>query len=158
MLSKMIYNNKDRLLAGMIVAGLDPYEGAQIYNISLGGALIPEDWTISGSGSGFIYGYCDANYRPNFSYEEAEKFCLAGKFIYSISNDWLTLTKLSDWLQAVTRLPEVLQELSILLKTDSRESSSNTKICHSRKALRARLRASTSRRAYEEFSQKRIRI
>jgi len=77
MLSKMIYNNKDRLLAGMIVAGIDPYEGSQIYSISLGGALIPEDWTISGSGSGFIYGYCDANYRSNFSLEEAQKFCLA---------------------------------------------------------------------------------
>lgn len=31
---------------------------------------------MGGSGSGFIYGYVDANYRENMTFEEAKAFCL----------------------------------------------------------------------------------
>ena len=31
---------------------------------------------MGGSGSGFIYGYCDANYKANMTLEEAKKFCV----------------------------------------------------------------------------------
>jgi len=31
---------------------------------------------MSGSGSGFIYGYCDANFRSGMSFEEAKAFCI----------------------------------------------------------------------------------
>lgn len=31
---------------------------------------------MGGSGSGFIYGYCDANYKPGMSFEEAKAFCV----------------------------------------------------------------------------------
>lgn len=31
---------------------------------------------MGGSGSGFIYGYVDANYKPGMSFEEAKQFCL----------------------------------------------------------------------------------
>lgn len=32
---------------------------------------------MGGSGSGFIYGYCDAHYKPNMTYEEAKSFCIS---------------------------------------------------------------------------------
>jgi 20S proteasome subunit beta 1 len=49
--------------------GWDPYEGGQVYSVNLGGACLKRDFTMGGSGSGFIYGYCDANYKPGMSFE-----------------------------------------------------------------------------------------
>merc|ERR1740138_1823855 len=41
-LFKMIaYNNKDRLMAGLIIAGHDPKRGGQVYSVPLGGTLHP---------------------------------------------------------------------------------------------------------------------
>ena len=71
---QILYSNKDYLLAGIIVAGWDPYEGPQIYSLPLGGACTKVKYSIGGSGSGFIYGYCDANYRENMTLEEAKTF------------------------------------------------------------------------------------
>ncbi len=48
---------------GFICAGWDPYKGASLYSINLGGACLERNFTMSGSGSGFIYGYTDANYK-----------------------------------------------------------------------------------------------
>ena len=31
---------------------------------------------MGGSGSGFIYGFCDANFKPNMSFKEAKDFCV----------------------------------------------------------------------------------
>ena len=31
---------------------------------------------MGGSGSGFIYGFCDANYKSNMTYEQAKNFCI----------------------------------------------------------------------------------
>jgi 20S proteasome subunit beta 1 len=42
------YQNKQHLLAGMIVAGFDPVEGPKVYSIPLGGALIEEEFSIGG--------------------------------------------------------------------------------------------------------------
>ena len=69
-------NYEKGLETGYIVAGWDPYEGAQLFSINVGGATLKRDWTMGGSGSGFIYGYCDANYRPGMSFEEAKSFCI----------------------------------------------------------------------------------
>ena len=62
-------NYEKGLETGYIVAGWDPYEGAQLFSINVGGATLKRDWTMGGSGSGFIYGYCDVNYRPGMSFE-----------------------------------------------------------------------------------------
>ncbi len=70
----MCYNNKDRLQAGIIVAGWDKYEGGTVYNIPLGGSLHKQPFAIGGSGSTYIYGYCDSVYRPDMTRQEAEKF------------------------------------------------------------------------------------
>lgn len=61
MFGKMSYEKG--LDAGFIVAGWDPYVGSGIYNINLGGACIERDWTMAGSGSSFIYGFVDSNWR-----------------------------------------------------------------------------------------------
>lgn len=58
------YGNKDRLTAGIICAGWDPVEGGVVYSIPVySGALIKMPIMISGSGSTYVYGFCDANYR-----------------------------------------------------------------------------------------------
>ena len=69
-------NYEKNLETGYIVAGWDPYDGPQVYSVNLGGACLLRDFTMGGSGSGFIYGYCDANYRENMSFEEAKDFCI----------------------------------------------------------------------------------
>ncbi len=59
----LCYNNKDRLLAGIIVAGWDPIKGGQVFSIPIGGAMVEQDFAIGGSGSTYIYGYVDSAYR-----------------------------------------------------------------------------------------------
>jgi len=71
---QVVYNNKDRLLASILVAGFDSQLGGQVYSIPLGGSLIQETWAISGSGSSYIYGYCDANFKPDMKKEDAQEF------------------------------------------------------------------------------------
>eukprot|EP00842_Homolaphlyctis_polyrhiza_P000038 jgi/Hompol1/1034/HPOL_004214-RA len=71
-----IYKYKDQLMAGVIVAGWDPVEGPAVYTVPLGGSLHKRPFTISGSGSAFIYGYCDANFKENMTREEAIQFVM----------------------------------------------------------------------------------
>jgi len=68
------YNNKDNLMAGLLVAGYDEKRGGQVYSIPLGGTLHPVNFAVDGSGSGYISGYVDANYRPNMTKAEALSF------------------------------------------------------------------------------------
>lgn len=46
----------------------------KVYVIPVGGSLHEAPYGIGGSGSTYIYGYCDANYRPEMSRTEAEAF------------------------------------------------------------------------------------
>ena len=68
------YSNKNRLMAGIIVGGWDKYKGGQVYNIPLGGALIERPYAIGGSGSTYIYGLCDAFYRPKMTKDQCQEF------------------------------------------------------------------------------------
>ncbi len=45
----------------IICAGWDPIMGGQVYNIPLGGSLIKQPFATGGSGSTYIFGYCDSN-------------------------------------------------------------------------------------------------
>ncbi|KAK6090595.1 hypothetical protein P3W45_000318 [Vairimorpha bombi] len=72
MAAKEIISKYDSLLAGLIIAGYD--DGPKIFNISLGGTINEAEWQIGGSGSGYIYGFCDINFKPNMTLEEAMKF------------------------------------------------------------------------------------
>ncbi|GAA6043643.1 hypothetical protein JCM8097_000851 [Rhodosporidiobolus ruineniae] len=74
MLEGIVYQNKDKLSAGIIVGGWDPINGGTVYNIPLGGGLFKGPWAIGGSGSTYIYGYCDATYREDFTKEETVDF------------------------------------------------------------------------------------
>ncbi|KAL3463112.1 nucleophile aminohydrolase [Aspergillus heterothallicus] len=71
---ELCYENKDMLSAGIIIAGYDPREGGQVYSIPLGGSLHKQAYSIGGSGSTYIYGYCDANWKENMTEEEGIKF------------------------------------------------------------------------------------
>lgn len=71
---EVAYANKDFLKAAIIVAGWDEVAGAQVYEITLGGSMVQLPFAISGSGSGYIYGYCDANWKEGMTEEEAVNF------------------------------------------------------------------------------------
>ena len=61
-------------MAGMICAGWDERNGGTVFSIPLGGGIFREAYTVGGSGSGYIYGYCDANFRKGMSKKEAQDF------------------------------------------------------------------------------------
>jgi 20S proteasome subunit beta 1 len=63
LMARLIYNNKDQLSAGVIVAGWDPVEGGTVYNVPAGGSCLQEPFCLGGSGSGYIYGLVDAVIR-----------------------------------------------------------------------------------------------
>ena len=60
--------------AGIIIAGHDHRHGGQVYIIPLGGSLHKQSYAIGGSGSTYIYGYCDANWREGMSEDEGVEF------------------------------------------------------------------------------------
>jgi 20S proteasome subunit beta 1 len=62
---EIIYNNAGKLSASMICSGWDPYKGYQIYSVNQTGYFKEGDWAMSGSGSTFIWGYFDANFKPD---------------------------------------------------------------------------------------------
>lgn len=66
----IIYNNKERLMASVIVAGWDKQKGGQVYVVPISGMIVRKSIYISGSGSIYAMGYLDATYRPNMSREE----------------------------------------------------------------------------------------
>ena len=68
------YSNKDALSAGIIVAGWDKEVGPSVYNIPLGGGLFRQPWAIGGSGSTYVYGYCDATYKEGWGRDETVQF------------------------------------------------------------------------------------
>eukprot|EP00300_Choanocystis_sp_HF-7_P036340 c52184_g1_i1.p1 GENE.c52184_g1_i1~~c52184_g1_i1.p1 ORF type:complete len:229 (+),score=40.06 c52184_g1_i1:74-688(+) len=75
---QVCYANKDRLLAGIIVAGWDKVKGSSVYTIPLGGGLVEQPYSIGGSGSTYIFGYCDAEFRENMTREECVSFVVRG--------------------------------------------------------------------------------
>ena len=60
--------------AGIIIAGYDKRNGGQVYSIPLGGSLHKQTYAIGGSGSTYIYGFCDANWKENMTEEEGISF------------------------------------------------------------------------------------
>lgn len=71
---ELCYTNKDQLSAGIIIAGYDKRHGGEVYSIPLGGSLHKQRYAIGGSGSTYIYGYCDANWKENFTEAECVEF------------------------------------------------------------------------------------
>ena len=73
-MQKICYNNKDALMAGLICAGWDPYDGGQVYEIPLGGTLMKQKFAIGGSGSTYVYGLVDSCYREGMTRQECVDF------------------------------------------------------------------------------------
>uniref|UniRef100_A0A7S1KMG1 Proteasome subunit beta n=1 Tax=Percolomonas cosmopolitus TaxID=63605 RepID=A0A7S1KMG1_9EUKA len=71
---KLCYGNRNHLMAGIICAGYDDELGGQVYNIPLGGALVRCPFTIGGSGSSYIYGFCDKYFKENMTEKECKEF------------------------------------------------------------------------------------
>merc|ERR1711997_267497 len=64
------YQYRDQLTAGIIVAGWDAEKGGQVYSVPIGGALVRQKASIGGSGSTFLYGFLDANYREDMTKDQ----------------------------------------------------------------------------------------
>lgn len=73
-------------MAGIIVAGWDKQDGGTVYNIPLGGSLHKQPFAIGGSGSTYIYGFCDSVYREDFTRDECVKFVKEGEFHYEATD------------------------------------------------------------------------
>jgi len=71
---RLCYSNKDMLMAGMICAGWDSVKGGQVYALPIGGALLERPYATGGSGSTYIYGFCDAHYKPGMTKEQCVDF------------------------------------------------------------------------------------
>ena len=71
---ELCYNNKNMLTAGILVAGWDEVKGGQVYSIPVGGAMLERPYSIGGSGSTYIYGFCDAYYRPGMNADQCVEF------------------------------------------------------------------------------------
>lgn len=71
LMKRLIYQNKDRLQAGVIVAGWDAVHGGSVYSIALGGTCLQLPFATGGSGSIFVAGLLDAEFRLNMTMMEA---------------------------------------------------------------------------------------
>lgn len=71
---EICYNNKDNLTAGIICAGYDKHNKGSVFSIPIGGSIHEQEYAIAGSGSTFIYGWCDENFRPNMAKDECVAF------------------------------------------------------------------------------------
>jgi 20S proteasome subunit beta 1 len=74
MFRELCYNYRDQLTAGIIVAGWDKRYGGQVYSVPLGGMLVRQPLSIGGSGSSYVYGHVDANFREGMAKEECMDF------------------------------------------------------------------------------------
>lgn len=71
LVKEMNYQYK-HLVGAMIVAGWDEREGGQVYGCPIGGTISREPWTTDGSGSTFLWGFLDSEFKEGMSRQEAE--------------------------------------------------------------------------------------
>ncbi|KAJ1845040.1 Proteasome subunit beta type-1 [Coemansia sp. RSA 2611] len=71
---EICYQNKDNLSASIIVAGWDEQKGGSVFEIPRGGSLHQQEFAVGGSGSTYIYGFCDKTFRPGMNREECIEF------------------------------------------------------------------------------------
>lgn len=73
-LTKIHLLTKNFNSAGMIIAGYDQRHGGSVYSIPLGGSLHKQSYAIGGSGSTYIYGYCDSYWKEGMNENEGVEF------------------------------------------------------------------------------------
>ncbi|KAM6960465.1 proteasome subunit beta type-6 [Tautogolabrus adspersus] len=64
------YRYREELTAGILVAGWDRRKGGQVYCVPIGGMLVRQPVSVGGSGSTYIYGFMDSNYKTGMSKEQ----------------------------------------------------------------------------------------
>ncbi|KAF6720389.1 Proteasome subunit beta type-6 [Oryzias melastigma] len=64
------YRYREELMAGILVAGWDRRKGGQVYCVPIGGMLVRQPVSVGGSGSSYIYGFMDSNYKPGLSKDQ----------------------------------------------------------------------------------------
>ncbi|XP_067268060.1 proteasome subunit beta type-9 [Chanodichthys erythropterus] len=69
------YKYKEELSAHLIVAGWDKRAGGQVY-ATLNGLLSRQPFAVGGSGSFYIYGFVDAEYRAGMTRQESQEFVI----------------------------------------------------------------------------------
>jgi len=70
------YEYRDKMSAGIIVGGWDERDGGQVFAVPIGGMLARQKVAIGGSGSTYVYGFVDANFKENMTREECEQFVI----------------------------------------------------------------------------------
>jgi len=76
MIQNICYSDRDKISAGMIVAGWDSKLGGQVYTVPIGGMIQRQPFSIGGSGSTFMYGHCDSEFRRGMGREDCQRFVL----------------------------------------------------------------------------------
>ena len=71
---ELCYNNNDSLTAGIICAGYDKKNKGSVYLIPIGGSIHEQEYAIAGSGSTFIYGWCNENFKPEMEKDDCVQF------------------------------------------------------------------------------------
>ncbi|KAF5291300.1 hypothetical protein FQA39_LY03451 [Lamprigera yunnana] len=71
---ELCYSYRDSLMAGILVAGWDRKKGGQVYSIPIGGMCVRQQVSVGGSGSSYVYGYVDANFKPGMTKEDCVEF------------------------------------------------------------------------------------
>ncbi|XP_062846202.1 proteasome subunit beta type-9 [Trichomycterus rosablanca] len=73
LVKNICYKYKEELSAHLIVAGWDRRAGGQVY-VTLDGLLSKQPFAIGGSGSSYIYGFVDAEYRKDMTRRKCQEF------------------------------------------------------------------------------------
>ncbi len=79
-LSKMLANTlyarrMAPLYVQTVVVGVDA-DGPQLFTLDMGGSLIPDDFTATGSGVAPAYGVLEDGYKPTLTLKEAEEMAI----------------------------------------------------------------------------------
>ncbi|KAH7729420.1 PBS-1 protein [Aphelenchoides avenae] len=72
-LRKYLFNYRDELSASMIIGGWDKQESGQIYAIPLGGYITRQHCTASGSGSTYVQGFLDSQWKPGMTLQQVQE-------------------------------------------------------------------------------------
>ena len=75
-LSYELFYFKNNLASSFIIGGYDPVDGFSIYQIPKGGSCFKRDYAIAGSGSTYMTGHVDKQFRKNMSYLECREFMI----------------------------------------------------------------------------------
>jgi hypothetical protein len=101
MVKNVLFEYKDQLLAGMIVAGWDAADGPSVFSVPLGGSIMRQKYALGGSGSTYILSHCDDEYRDDMSRSETQQFVARGTLsphLYSLSfsHIWRAIVRLAQ--------------------------------------------------------------